>query len=687
MTPCWQELSDLKRKSRTPNAHDVTFYTASELECYTRLQDLVDLFTKNMPFAAEFEDNYWPLQRRSRLTSAGDGGLWFSSVPATKGGAGVVPFVEPFLSFMKVMICLHDESKDGKIAASGLQTMIAAGRYLYPQLEGLKFRPSAITIDHMTDAAVSAANLSGSGSKNIGAALAAISRYACSRRLVIAPFTWANPNKSPGKNNRIDPIADKNRREKLLAPEALDALADISARASDLLHPRDLIRQRGIDLLVCCGFRIGELLALPFEPIVEQAILDDHGEPMLDRFGNPATRMMLRYWPEKRGHEVTRLKPVPSVMKEVVRRAVADIQAISAPFREIARFQARHPGRTCLPASGDILNRMEVALLVGYRPKPGNERNSLFVAGGQYVINKKIPELPGHLVRRSDIERSLYDRSDKGDILLSAAGTQQIEDSLFLISMRLMHVEHDLGINGTVKLLTDEQIRVYIAGEKKQLSIFERLDCRFPDGTAIRATTHQFRHWLNTLADEGGLDSISQARFMGRQNLRQNETYRHTTPTERARQVRERTADRGRALGPVAEIAATINDPVRRDEFIAAAVPTAHTTDMGMCVHDWDADDCPRHGSCEGCNKLWITKGDLRERTNIIRELDEVGEFLRAAEEAVTEDIPNSPRWLKSQERRKRQLLRMLKVHDDPSIEDGTLVQIDHTEGDQAIEG
>lgn len=151
--------------------------------------------------------------------------------------------------------------------------------------------------------------------------------------------------------------------------------------------------------------------------------------------------------------------------------------------------------------------------------------------------------------------------------------------------------------------------------------------------------------------------------------------------------MRERTADRGRALGPVAEIAATINDPVRRDEFIAAAVPTAHTTDMGMCVHDWDADDCPRHGSCEGCNKLWITKGDLRERTNIIRELDEVGEFLRAAEEAVTEDIPNSPRWLKSQERRKRQLLRMLKVHDDPSIEDGTLVQIDHTEGDQAIEG
>ncbi|GGD91081.1 hypothetical protein GCM10011515_08450 [Tsuneonella deserti] len=236
----------------------------------------------------------------------------------------------------------------------------------------------------------------------------------------------------------------------------------------------------------------------------------------------------------------------------------------------------------------------------------------------------------------------------------------------------------DAGFNGTVELVTDAQINVYLTGLKSaaQKSILERLGFRDVEGNFLRGTSHQFRHWLSTLADETGFLGLEQARWMGRAKLSHNSAYDHVTPVERAREVRERTASRHGSEGPVTEIATRINDPIRRSEFIAATVPTAHVTDMGLCVHDWDAAPCPKHGSCALCDKIRIVKGKQEDRAAAVSELQDVEEMLQAARNESDMGTYGASNWIRSQLRRKLQLERIIAVHDDPARPDGMIVQL-----------
>ena len=150
----------------------------------------------------------------------------------------------------------------------------------------------------------------------------------------------------------------------------MDALADISNRTD--LSDRDLLRQRAVELLVCGGFRINELMTLPRQIWVEEVVRDENGEPALNPNGQPATRCGLRYWPEKGGSAETQVKWLPSAMVDVARRAVQDILRLTSPAFEVARYQHENPGRTMLGSPWDempadhILSAREVGLALRY---------------------------------------------------------------------------------------------------------------------------------------------------------------------------------------------------------------------------------------------------------------------------------------------------------------------------------
>ena len=135
-----------------------------------------------------------------------------------------------------------------------------------------------------------------------------------------------------------------------------------------------------------------------------------------------------------------------------------------------------------------------------------------------------------------------------------------------------------------------------------QKSIFARLGYVDSGQRPLRITSHQFRHWLNTLAQEGGLSQLEIARWMGRRKVGQNADYDHVTPLQRARRIQERLAS-GKASGPVAEQVRRIRDPVRRAEFVGSLTNTAHPTDLGICLHDWTALPCELHGACATCRE------------------------------------------------------------------------------------
>src|SRR5713226_5487545 len=87
-------------------------------------------------------------------------------------------------------------------------------------------------------------------------------------------------------------------------------------------------------------------------------------------------------------------------------------------------------------------------------------------------------------------------------------------------------------VTGTVDVMSYHFLRSYLSGSTAGTpSIFERLGLKDSDGKIFRANSHQFRHWLNTMAQSGGLSEMDIARWMGR-DIGQNAAYDHTTPRE-----------------------------------------------------------------------------------------------------------------------------------------------------------
>ncbi len=90
-------------------------------------------------------------------------------------------------------------------------------------------------------------------------------------------------------------------------------------------------------------------------------------------------------------------------------------------------------------------------------------------------------------------------------------------------------------------------------GSKKdgRASMFDRFELKEADGTPIRITTHQFRHFLNTIADMGGMSALDIAKWSGRIDVRQNAAYNHVTSAEMLAQIRKAVGDSSMMYGPL----------------------------------------------------------------------------------------------------------------------------------------
>lgn len=76
---------------------------------------------------------------------------------------------------------------------------------------------------------------------------------------------------------------------------------------------------------------------------------------------------------------------------------------------------------------------------------------------------------------------------------------------------------------GVIELMIHGQIRDGLGGRSGHgtRSMFDRLVFTEDDGSALRVTTHQFRHYLSTVAQAGGLSQLDIAKWSGRKDVRQ----------------------------------------------------------------------------------------------------------------------------------------------------------------------
>jgi hypothetical protein len=169
-------------------------------------------------------------------------------------------------------------------------------------------------------------------------------------------------------------------------------------------------------------------------------------------------------------------------------------------------------------------------------------------------------------------------------------GTQQTLSETLLIAFRFFFHSERSTCPLLVEPLVIQQISDFLSPRGRVRSVFERFSIREPDGSFCRMTSHQFRHWLNYIADKGGLPTELQTRWMGREDSRDTNAYRHATADERLEWVKDGIRH-GELSGPKADI---YREPLLNQERACSRARCGcHVTALGFCLHDFAVTPAP----------------------------------------------------------------------------------------------
>lgn len=204
-------------------------------------------------------------------------------------------------------------------------------------------------------------------------------------------------------------------------------------------------------------------------------------------------------------------------------------------------------------------------------------------------------------------------------------------------------------------------------------SIFSRLGFSEPDGRPIAVTSHQFRHYLNTLAQAGGLSQLDIAKWSGRLDVKQNDAYDHVTSSEMLEKIRS-TVGSDQMIGPLAELPKKVL--IRRDEFSRLVVPTAHVTDVGYCIWDYTQGPCQIYMDCLNCSSFLCVKGDTKREAALRQHLRDGKALLAKADAAVKDGYSGSDRWLVHHQKTMERLTQLCAIMDDPAVPNGAVIQL-----------
>jgi hypothetical protein len=207
-------------------------------------------------------------------------------------------------------------------------------------------------------------------------------------------------------------------------------------------------------------------------------------------------------------------------------------------------------------------------------------------------------------------------------------------------------------------------------------TVFERFNLTEDDGKPISLTSHQVRHYLNTLAQSNNASQLDIAMWSGRADVNQNVVYNHTTPdqilaTTRASAIASKSPLFGGDLNvPKPRVVA------RHDSAGVLRTGSAHITDYGMCTHDYTMSPCEIHRDCLNCHEHFCVKGDEVKTRNIRFVKDETEILLREAEVAEMASVNGASRWVNHHRETLKHCIQLLSILDNPLVEAGALVKL-----------
>jgi len=373
----------------------------------------------------------------------------------------------------------------------------------------------------------------------IGGQLEMIAEFLADNRLTVVPTQWRNPIKRPGDAVRVGKQFDERRQEKMPTEAALDALPKVFRLAID---PADVIVSSVAAILCSAPDRINEVLILPVLCEVRQSAGKNKG----DAYG-------LRWWPAKGANPMVKWI-VPS-MAGVVEEAISKLREVTHEARQIAKWYEDHPEKVYLHKSVHHLRNVErltmnqVAQIIGLP----NEHSATGWCKGKNI------EVHGQGAAKNtrfvDVERAIVAMLPAGFPFLEKETGLKYSDAL-LVTRTYELSSQRASFRCMIEPISIDQINDGLGSRVKHgvTSIFTRFAFTEPDGSPIKVTTHQFRHYLNTLAQAGGMSQLDIAKWSGRTDVRQNAAYDHMTSDQMLQKIRDAVGDDSKMFGPLAEI-------------------------------------------------------------------------------------------------------------------------------------
>lgn len=493
----------------------------------------------------------------------------------------------------------------------------------------------------------------------IGGQLEMASEFLADNRLTSVPTRWRNPIKRPGDTVRVGKEFDARRQEKMPTEAALDALSKVFRLAAE---PADIILSSVAAILCSAPDRVSEVLILPDLCEVHQSA----GKGKADSYG-------LRWWPAKGADPM--VKWIVHSMASIAKEAIGKIRLVTAEARQIAKWYEEHPGQIYLHDEVQHLRNVEwltmgeVAEIIGLK-KSNYAHAWCRVNGVESVWHGRSKR-----VRFFDVEAAVLARLPSGFPLLVKETGLKYSDALLIVQTNELNSEKET-CRCMIEPISINQINAGLGSRAKHgnTSVFSKFGFTEPDGSPIKITTHQFRHYLNTLAQAGGMSQLDIAKWSGRKDIRQNAAYDHVTSDQMLQKIRDAVGDESQMFGPLAEIPKKVLIP--RDEFARLRIPTAHTTDLGFCVHDYTMSPCQLHRDCIHCEDLVCVKGDEAKTIRLRQNLEEARELLQKAADAVDEGHAGGDRWLSHHQSTVERLSQLCSIMNDSSVPCGAVVQL-----------
>lgn len=643
-------------------ANLILFQPKAELDAEENLKGFIDVCRKELTvFGADlpFDENIWDISDSINLKGHGNKRhrLVFSNFE-TFDADTPTSMVEPFLSFSKAFFRYMQGFKP--INGTGprlvaLRALEAALRETYGDANPVRSdihvfnRAAQMVVDKYSPAAA----------YRHGGQLEMISEFLCNNKLATVSVRWRNFIKRPSDAVRVGKEFDERRNEKMPTQAALDALPEIFLRA---VEPIDVIVSSVAALLCASPDRISEVLSLPLDCEVRQK----NSKTGVEAYG-------LRWWPAKGADPMVKWV-VPS-MASVVQEAIMKIRKVTDEPRRIAKWYEDHSDQIYLLPDNEYLRAQEWLSLKELTAVMGF---SVRTSALNWCKNNNIQtekELNKIYVRFSDVEKVIVGMLPEGFPIMDKDADCKYSEALFVVRKNELGSQKST-LNCMIESISINQINYALGGRVEHgfNSIFTKFGYVEPDGSDINISTHQFRHYLNTLAQAGGLSQIDIAKWSGRKDIKQNAAYDHVTPGQMVQKIRESIGDESLMFGPLAELSKKTLIP--RDEFARLVVPTAHTTELGYCIHDYTMSPCQTHMDCINCRDLVCIKGDAEKELRLRIQLDEANILLLQAEQASKEQYYGSDRWLDHHKTTVERLSELLSIMDNPSVPIGAVIQL-----------